>query len=261
MGNQQNCKKYLTVHLDKKRNWSWKETHPPRVLVRIVIEDGSENHELGASSFEKSYLVSLAHCGEGSDFFGHPYDSFDGQIRQVNDRNQIVRVAGIPFDLNRFYQSPEKGIGLSNLAFSTAFFEAQWSRTDEKWSNVKGWLLKMKLSKIPNKIIQNSALRNLLKIKTDRYLEATNNSSNFAFSRSFKGLKTWGNILEVSVEGVSTSSTLISGKSAKSNVLNSALMAMATISSRLSKLQSLSWKAWLNEGCWLEEVGPEVPWL
>ena len=131
MFNQQNCKKYLTVHLDKKRNWSWKETHPPRVLVRIVIEDGSENHELGASSFEKSYLVSLAHCGEGSDFFGHPYDSFDGQIRQVNDGNQIVRVAWIPFNLNRFYQSPEKGIGLSNLAFSTAFFEAQWSRNDE----------------------------------------------------------------------------------------------------------------------------------
>ena len=48
-------------------------------------------------------------------------------------------------------------------------------------------------------------------------------------------------------------------KSARSNVLNSALMAMATISSRLSQFQSWSWNAWLRlkacpccsgVGCW-----------
>ena len=31
-------------------------THPPRVLVRVVVDDGPEDHQLGASAFEQRDL-------------------------------------------------------------------------------------------------------------------------------------------------------------------------------------------------------------
>ena len=71
----------------------------------------------------------------------------------------------------------------------------------------------------------------------------------------------WGCAMGIAEAACISSLTVTTSlvKSARSNVLNSALMAMATISSRLSQFQSWSWNAWLRlkacpccsgVGCW-----------
>ena len=33
--------------------------NPPRIFIRIVVDDGPQDHELGATAFDESYLVFL----------------------------------------------------------------------------------------------------------------------------------------------------------------------------------------------------------
>ena len=66
------------------------DSHRPRVLIWIVVDDRSENHELCTSAFEERDLVFLAHVDEGRDLLGHTDDPLDGQVGQVDHTHKIV---------------------------------------------------------------------------------------------------------------------------------------------------------------------------
>ena len=58
--------------------------HLPGLLLRVVVHDGPENHQLDAAALEERHLVLLAELGEAVDLFGHLDDSLDGKFSQVD---------------------------------------------------------------------------------------------------------------------------------------------------------------------------------
>ena len=60
------------------------DNHLPGLLLRVVVHDGPENHQLDAAALEERHLVLLAELGEAVDLFGHLDDSLDGKLSQVD---------------------------------------------------------------------------------------------------------------------------------------------------------------------------------
>lgn len=69
-------------------------TYPPSIFFRVIIHDTSEDHEFGDATLQKSNLIFLAHAEKGRDLLGHPDDPLYGEVRQVDDGNQVVRLRG-----------------------------------------------------------------------------------------------------------------------------------------------------------------------
>ena len=63
-------------------------------MLRVKVDNGSKDHQLGAATFEQGHLVLLAHPAEGRDLLRHLDDPLDGQVRQVDYTVQVTGLVG-----------------------------------------------------------------------------------------------------------------------------------------------------------------------
>ena len=65
-------------------------THPPGIFGGVVVHDGPDDHDLGATALEEGLLVLLAHLVERADLLGHLDHPLNRQPGQVYHGDQAI---------------------------------------------------------------------------------------------------------------------------------------------------------------------------